>query len=294
MTTQTMIKRSPSMNETHYSPVANLRPKQIVEAKLEQDDTVYENVATSQNKKTTSATMTYSTEKNAISTQTESALNSKPVLQKEGSFVRTGSGRKLPKIPDRSKTQTLPSNSSLKMSELEEEFGGDKSENRKSRPKALEFWETLETVDSADFRYNTIHRMSMGRRMLPKPPPNPDSHSPHARSLSLDRSVSNYHDGKESLNSSFSEHEKHRKDSSDQGSVPPSPRPGVHKKIPPDGCSLQSSSSGGAAPGQPSPPSSSDTRGEVEGSSDNNSPPTSVIQVNSVQSWKKLFSLKLF
>ena len=159
---------------------------------------------------------------------------------------------------------------------------GDKAEHRKSRPKALEFWETLETVDSADFRYNTIHRMSMGRRMLPKPPPNSDSHhQSHARSLSLDRSVSNYHDEKESLNSSFSENEKMmRKDSSDQGSVPPSPRPGAHKKIPPDGCSLQSSSSsGGAAPGQPSPPSSSDTRGEVEGSSDNNSPPTSVIQV---------------
>ena len=40
----------------------------------------------------------------------------------------------------------------------------------------------------------------------------------------------------------------------------------------PDGCSQTSKQ------GQPSPPSSSDTRGEVEGSSDNNSPPTSVIQ----------------
>lgn len=33
-----------------------------------------------------------------------------------------------------------------------------------------------------------------------------------------------------------------------------------------------------APPSQPSPPSSDVTRGEVEGSSDNNSPPTSVIQ----------------
>ena len=71
---------------------------------------------------------------------------------------------------------------------------------------------------------------------------------------------------------------------------------------PPDGCSLKSqddnsgyngskmmydqkfsqpsqkSSPQSAKPSQPSPPSSSDTRGEVEGSSDNNSPPTSVIQ----------------
>ena len=275
MTTQNLIKRSPSMNENHYSPVSNIRTKAVEQKDSDHIETVYENLAN--NKKTSSATMTYSSEKTAISTQTESAVSHKPVLQKEGSFVRTGSGRKLPKIPDRTKTQTLPTGSTLRMDEIDDDYeSGDKSDHRKSRPKALEFWETLETVDSADFRYNTIHRMSMGRRMLPKPPPS-DSHSSHARSLSLDR---NYHDGKESLNSSFSENEKMRKDS-EQGSVPPSPRPGVHKKIPPDGCSLQSSSSsgGGAQPGQPSPPSSSDTRGEVEGSSDNNSPPTSVIQV---------------
>ena len=83
---------------------------------------------------------------------------------------------------------------------------------------------------------------------------------------------------------------------------------GGNKPLPPDGCSLKShednpSSQFGtsglpfdrklsqqsqkstsnniasqtAKPEQPSPPSSSDTRGEVEGSSDNNSPPTSVI-----------------
>ena len=226
------------MNETHYSPVTNAA--RATKPSISTDDTVYENVvstSTSQSKKTSSTmtsstmTMTFSTEKSAMSTQTE---NSKPVLQKEGSFVRTGSGRKLPKIPDRNKSQTLPSNSSLKMNDFEDELAssGDKSENRKSRPKALEFWETLETVDSNDFRYNTIHRMSMGRRMLPKPPPS-ESQGPshHARSLSLDRSVSNYHDGKESLNSSFSETDKTRKDSSDQGSVPPSPRPGISLQI---------------------------------------------------------------
>ena len=83
----------------------------------------------------------------------------------------------------------------------------------------------------------------------------------------------------------------------------------ANKPLPPDGCSLKSHEDSSrydasrlaydrkvpqssqkastspieapsAKPGQPSPPSSSDTRGEVEGSSDNNSPPTSVITGN--------------
>ena len=89
-------------------------------------------------------------------------------------------------------------------------------------------------------------------------------------------------------------------DSESSAPSSPPPNPGTNQsKIPPDGCSLQSHGSSGAAqPGQPSPPSSGkqtmifvnkkkydnniyfllDSRGEVEGSSDNNSPPTSVIQ----------------
>ncbi len=71
MTSQNLIKRSPSMNETHYSPSVARPTKTNVDA----DDTVYENVAaTTQNKKTSSTmTMTHSTEKNAMSTQTENA-----------------------------------------------------------------------------------------------------------------------------------------------------------------------------------------------------------------------------
>jgi hypothetical protein len=71
MTSQNLIKRSPSMNETHYSPSV-ARP---TKANVDADDTVYENVAaTTQNKKTSSTmTMTHSTEKNAMSTQTENA-----------------------------------------------------------------------------------------------------------------------------------------------------------------------------------------------------------------------------
>ena len=63
--------------------------------------------------------------------------------------------------------------------------------------------------------------------------------------------------------------------SSSATAVSPSP-PGDGKSAP-DGCSVGSSNIHTAAVGQPSPPSS-DSRGEVEGSSDNNSPPTSVIQ----------------
>ena len=146
------------------------------------------------------------------------------VMQREGSFVRTGSGRKLPKIPhskdSSSKVSDLLNTSlpatPLKLDTTQEEdiLSNDKQENRKSKPKALEFWESLETVDRADFRYNTIHRMSVGRRMLPKAPGSANP-SDHARSHSLDR-------GGGSLNSSFSgEHDavvaprpsKHRMDS---------------------------------------------------------------------------------
>ena len=88
--------------------------------------------------------------------------------------------------------------------------GSERVSRKPSKPKALEFWETLETMDQppptaprTDFRYNTIHRMSMGRRMLPQPPPKdsssqqnsssqrqdsrPDIH--HLRSQSLDRTM---------------------------------------------------------------------------------------------------------
>jgi len=46
---------------------------------------VYENISTGM--KASCSTMTQSTEKQAISTQTDKV---KPALQKEGSFVRTG------------------------------------------------------------------------------------------------------------------------------------------------------------------------------------------------------------
>ena len=174
-----------------------------------------------------------------------------------------------------------------------------KIENRKSKPKALEFWESMaggvvdgpaatnggEDVDNNEneFKYNTIHRMSMGRRMLPKPPPG-------QRSQSLDRSgeiamvqdkvdpdvassaLNNSFSGPSSLPNDPPEEEDRkspktqRKSSGDSGSSS-SPHPDDESSL-------------SASIGQPSPPSS-ETRGEVEGSSDtNNSPPTSVIQGN--------------
>ena len=188
---------------------------------------------------------------------------------------------------------SLPS--PLKMSHPEEEKNNEamrkassiSTGNNPAKPKALEFWEGLETVDRSDFRYNTIHRMSVGRRMLPKAP------EAVARSHSLDRnSQEGLKNTASSLNSSFHDeppvpvlqtgNSKARLDS--ESSVPSSPPPkilgpGISGKLAqaPDGCSLQSNGSSSAQPSQPSPPSS-DSRGEVEGSSDNNSPPTSVIQ----------------
>ena len=86
---------------------------------------------------------------------------------REGSFVRTGSGRKLPKIPpyhpkdNQSKNNvsellntSLPSTNFKGELETQEDLD-NKAENRKSKPKALEFWENMntETVDRTDFRY---------------------------------------------------------------------------------------------------------------------------------------------
>ncbi len=265
---------------------------------------IYENYSKEERKQKQNATTM-----ECISTQTEakSPLQQQKELslQREGSFVRTGSGRKLPKIPSRnthadSAPTSLRSHSFDANSSRNEETNERQlrvTENRKSRPKALEFWESLATTDrrkdgetehddieceddeATDFRYNTIHRMSsMGRRMLPKPPP-----SAAARSQSLDRNGdlaaafrSNGGD-ENSLNSSFAS-------SSGHASLPPSTNNATKSPSPPTQIleNMQSSSSKEPAvvsAGQPSPPSSADSRGEVEGSSDNNnSPPTSVIQ----------------
>jgi len=141
---------------------------------------------------------------NEMSTQTEArsplqqqqgkATAANAVLEREGSFVRTGSGRKLPKIPTTTKPAVAASRSLVSSPTVEQSAKNaeheasqeQKAENRKSRPKALDFWESLNSAvansrvidddeideDEAqtqdDFRYNTIHRMSMGRRMLPR------------------------------------------------------------------------------------------------------------------------------
>ena len=150
------------------------------------------------------------------------------VLQKEDSFIRTGSGRKLPKIPQRSLSAnasgakpSLPNAPKIseKTNDIDQSKDEDKDEKEEtqkcaserqsrkpSKPKALEFWETLTNNDqppsqppAVDFRYNTIHRMSTGRRQLPKPPPKDrtgsstseqgNHHLNHLRSQSLDRTM---------------------------------------------------------------------------------------------------------
>ena len=89
----------------------------------------------------------------------------------------------------------------------EPKSSSERQSRKPSKPKALEFWETLANNDQppsqpppVDFRYNTIHRMSTGRRQLPKPPPKERNASTsdqveanqnlhHLRSQSLDRTM---------------------------------------------------------------------------------------------------------
>merc|ERR1719382_86233 len=195
-------------------------------------------------------------------------------LSREGSFTRTGSGRKLPQIPDRVRSNTLPSRKNEEEKEKEEtEDVADDGKKELRKPKAMEFWESMENIERNDFRYNTIHRMSMGRRLLPKPP----GEAGHGRSASVDRSDSSNEAEKLSLNSSFSGPTSLPVGGEgSEGEARLSPRlingnfaSTLTHKIPADGASLQSQASGNSLP--------LDCRGEVEGSSTNNSPPTSVI-----------------
>ena len=269
------VKRSPSLNESHYGSSAKTRlgtdPVEVFN-QLERRQTRMETV------------------KPSVETQTPGTaasrnLNVTPPVQSRGqtepgSFTRTGSGRKLPQIPDRSRSNTLPTRKEEPEKEVMEEnskLAEEETQRKQSKPKAMEFWESMENIERNDFRYNTIHRMSMGRRLLPKPPDaaGAAAPSPHARSQSVDRSESSTAEvEKLSLNSSFSgptSLPQLQKSSDNDSTASHSPR--SFHKIPADGASLQSQNSetGGAE-------ISLDLRREAEGSSNNNSPPTSVIQ----------------
>ena len=175
------------------------------------------------------------------------------------------------------RSNTLPSRKNEEEKEdgekEETEDVADDGKKELRKPKAMEFWESMENIERNDFRYNTIHRMSMGRRLLPKPP----GEAGHGRSASVDRSDSSNEAEKLSLNSSFSGPTSLPVGGEgSEGEARLSPRlingnfaPTLAHKIPADGASLQSQASGNSLP--------LDCRGEVEGSSTNNSPPTSVI-----------------
>ncbi len=314
------------------------------------DPQIYENVegdgSNSKNRSTTECSAATQTEAKSPLQQQQQQQQQQPQqqqqLQREESFVRTGSGRKLPKIPTAGggSTATVVSKEeaevAMKESVVLREADDDdddkeaKAENRKSKPKALEFWESLinpsknpvaasmEDIDDEDeddgedemgppddFRYNTIHRMSMGRRMLPRPP---GTATAAQRSQSLDRNGelafgsgaskgagaaaggANKDSSSSSssfLNASFSgpsslpneDHdpvEPRGRSRTKKGSGDSDGGKGTSPSAP-AGVAAASATSVVPQPGQPSPPSS-DSRGEVEGSSDNNSPPTSVIQ----------------
>ena len=298
------VKRSPSLNESHYSGAAKARlgslasdPASVFGAleRRQQQQKQQPSVETQTPASVTAAARTAAVSPPASAAPARSSPRS---FQREGSFTRTGSGRKLPQIPvqaERSRSSTLPSrraeeeareaqeaahaqDTQLKVTEPEDGAADPRTGAKTSKPKALEFWESMENIERNDFRYNTIHRMSMGRRLLPKPPD--AAAAGPTRSQSVDRSeAAAAHEtaAQLSLNSSFSgptslpATQKSDGDSSASGgSAGHSPR--SFHKIPADGASLQSAGSEGAEV------LGLDCRREAEGSSTHNSPPTSVIQ----------------
>ena len=132
---------------------------------------------------TSASTANTSTESNtsSVASPRSPTIGLQRGLTNEG-FVRSGSGRKLPQIPERNRSNTLPTRKPSEGDDDDIESGNDlsidntnikiaaNSKNSNNKPKALEFWESMENLERNDFRYNTIHRMSVGRRMLPKPP----------------------------------------------------------------------------------------------------------------------------
>ena len=273
------VKRSPSLNESHYSP-AVLRvtePGEVKRVERRSRSDLPKSTVETQTQVTCTKTSTLA-KQSSITQVGAPTVASPPTrgLSREGSFTRTGSGRKLPQIPDRVRSNTLPSRKNEEEKEKEEEtedVADDDGKKELRKPKAMEFWESMENIERTDFRYNTIHRMSMGRRLLPKPP----GEAGHARSASVDRSDSSNEAEKLSLNSSFSGPTSLPVGGEvSEGEARLSPRlvnpnfaSTLTHKIPADGASLQSQASGNSLP--------LDCRGEVEGSSTNNSPPTSVI-----------------
>ena len=270
------VKRSPSLNDSHYGPSAKARlgtdPTEVFSQLERKHKMEMKPSVETQTHHQTARNLTVSPPVSGTRGETRG-------LNNEG-FTRTGSGRKLPQIPDRNRNcNTLPTRKVEEEPEEENvklaiDENAEADSRKPSKPKALEFWESMENIERNDFRYNTIHRMSMGRRLLPKPPDASSSApttAPHARSQSVDRSESSNEAEKLSLNSSFSGPTSLPNQKSDgDSSVPHSPR--SFHKIPPDGASLQSHNS------ETGHEISLDCRREAEGSSNNNSPPTSVIQ----------------
>ena len=149
------VKRTPSLNDSHYGTSSNTR--------LGPDPgEIFNNIERKQRIEI----------KPSVETQTiqPSPRDSRPAvisppargLNNEG-FQRTGSGRKLPQIPDRIRCNTLPSRKFEDEKEPEdqsESLEDDSTDFQKTKPKAMEFWESMENIERTDFRYNTIHRMA--------------------------------------------------------------------------------------------------------------------------------------
>ena len=116
------VKRSPSLNDSHYGSSAKARlgtdPAEVF-SQLERRQTRLESAKPSVETQT------------QVTTATSRSLNVTPPVtqvrgqtsgvQEPGSFTRTGSGRKLPQIPDRNRSNTLPTRKEEPEKEEEEE-----------------------------------------------------------------------------------------------------------------------------------------------------------------------------
>ena len=116
------VKRSPSLNDSHYGSSAKARlgtdPAEVF-SQLERRQTRLEAAKPSVETQT------------QVTAATSRSLNMTPPVtqtrgqtsggQEPGSFTRTGSGRKLPQIPDRNRSNTLPTRKEEPEKEVEEE-----------------------------------------------------------------------------------------------------------------------------------------------------------------------------
>ena len=171
------VKRSPSMNDAHYSSVKYpALPSKPINNTKQMSDRLSSRLAAEKAaffaEKTESQKIYENIEKDKVATQSKSPeedsskqsaenkqinhFGERPLLQKEGSFIlqkedsfiRTGSGRKLPKIPQRSLSANAGGTNHLlptmpKTGENTEEKDKSKDENEEEKSEEQKYLRTL-------------------------------------------------------------------------------------------------------------------------------------------------------